>query len=369
MRIGIDVSILSESERTGVEKYCLELVGALGRLKTGHEFHLFSHRTLNRKIGLPETLKVHEGRASGKLAVWRELHLPSRLEKERINVFHSPVTALPMRSKVKKVTTVHELTWLSAPGHQSGLSALPHRARLAYAAHAADAVIAVSSDTRNSIERVYPDLAGRTVVIPHGVSEDFRRIPERKLARQLSRYGLRETPYLLCVGRLDKKKNLPALAEAFQQARYDLPVGTQLVFVGKKGDLDQRDLWRLEKIDGVQITYYVPQDDLIALMNGALMLVHPAAHEGFGLPALEAMACGTPVIAARRGGIVEVTGDAARLFDPDNPDEFAATIIFVATDEEFREELRDRGIERAAKFTWRRTAERTLAVYESVASR
>ncbi|MHC4660575.1 MAG: glycosyltransferase family 4 protein [Planctomycetota bacterium] len=366
MRIGIDVSILAESERTGVENYCHELVCALGELHTPHEFHLFSYKTLHRKLGFPKTLKLHEGRASGRLAPWRELHLPAKISKERIDVFHSPVLALPIRAGVKKVATVHELTWLSAPEHQSGLSAVPHRARLAYAARGADALIAVSHDTKNAIAQVYPEVAERTAVIPHGVSKAFGRIKPRELNIRLSHYGLRDSPYILCVSRLDGKKNLRLLAETYDRVRSELPHGTRLVIAGKPGDLDRRDIDRLEQINGVNLTGYIPEVDLVALMNGALMLVHPAAHEGFGLPPLEAMACGIPVIAADRGGITETLEDAARLFDPDNEDEFAATMIFIATDEEYREELIRRGYLKAAEFTWPRAAAKTLEVFEAV---
>ncbi len=200
-----------------------------------------------------------------------------------------------------------------------------------------------------------------------GVDERFRVVQDRAIVDEaIQRYGLR-SPYVLYVGGFDRRKNVDALVLAYAQTA--VRNEATLVLVGAGEQESARLLATVESAaleNRVRILGYVPDDDLVLLYNGASAFIYPSLYEGFGLPVVEAMACGVPVLASNCTSLPEVVADAALLFDPTRPDDIAAAIdrVFTNGDDEMSR-LRSRGLAVAARLTWRNTAERTLDVYRA----
>jgi glycosyltransferase involved in cell wall biosynthesis len=232
---------------------------------------------------------------------------------------------------------------------------------------AADRVISLSHVMTEDFRRFVKYPIDRVRTIYHGVSAKFR--PERdpgRLAEVREEYGLPDR-YFLFVGHLYPQKNFAVLARAL--ARLGDRVPHRLLIAGRPRYKYGDDLALIDALglrDRVQFLNYVPNDDLPAVYTLAECFVYPSLYESFGLAQLEAMACGCPVVGANAGAIPEVTGDAALLFDPHRPDRLAEALLTVATDRTVRQGMVERGLARAAEFTWDRTARETLAVFEEL---
>ena len=275
------------------------------------------------------------------------------------DLFHAPHYVLPLGLPCPAVVTVHDLIHLRFPEFRTPLETGYARLTVKRALRTARRTIAVSEATRQELVERFGGLATRTVVVANGVDERFRRaLAESELAAALARLDL-APGYLLFVGNPKPHKNLDALLAAhtrLEARRGDVPA---LVLAG--GERARR----LRAGGGVDRLGIVAVEDLPALYRGALALVVPSLWEGFGLPALEAMASGTPVVAADRGGLREVVGDDALRFDPGDVEALERTLERLLDDAELRHELARRGPLRAASFTWQATARATLAVYRT----
>jgi glycosyltransferase involved in cell wall biosynthesis len=280
---------------------------------------------------------------SGRLAtVVRDLWwYPHGLPREArgLDVLHCPTFRGPVRSRVPVVVTVHDLAVLRHPGTFNQWTRRYSRLAVPRVARAARRVIAVSEFTRGEIVELLGVPADRLRVIPNAVGEPFGR--EGPAAAG---------DYVLAVGTLEPRKNLAAAQQAAGR------LGVELKVVGAQG-------WGGVEVDGW--VGRVSDEELAALYRGARCLVYPSLYEGFGIPVLEAMACGTPVVTSTGGATEEVAGGAAVLVDPHDPTAIAAGIEEAVAR---RDELRARGLERAARFTWGRVAAETRAVYQEAAA-
>jgi glycosyltransferase involved in cell wall biosynthesis len=256
-----------------------------------------------------------------------------------LDVLHCPTFRGPVRSRVPVVVTVHDLAVLRHPGTFNQWTRRYSRFAVPRVARAARRVIAVSEFTRREVVELLGVPDERIRVIPNAVGEPF--VPDGPVA---------DGDYVLAVGTLEPRKNLAAAQEAAQR------LGVELKVVGARG-------WGDVQVDGW--LGRVSDDELAVLYRGARCLVYPSLYEGFGIPVLEAMACGTPVVTSAGGATEEVAGGAAVLVDPRDPAAIAAGIEEAGSR---RDELRARGLDRAAQFTWERVAAETLAVYEKAAA-
>jgi glycosyltransferase involved in cell wall biosynthesis len=252
-----------------------------------------------------------------------------------LDVLHCPTFRAPVRSSVPVVVTVHDLAVLRHPGTFNQWTRRYSRLAVPRVARAARRVIAVSDFTRREIVDLLGVPAERISVIPNAVGDPFA--PDGPAA---------EGDYVLAVGTLEPRKNLAVAQQAADR------LGVELRVVGARG-------WGDVQVDGW--LGRVADEELARLYRGARCLVYPSLYEGFGIPVLEAMACGTPVVTSTGGATEEVAGSAAVLVDPHDPVVIASGIEEAAAR---RDELRTRGLERAAQFTWERVAAETWAVYE-----
>jgi glycosyltransferase involved in cell wall biosynthesis len=290
-------------------------------------------------------------------------------------LLHVPYFAGPLRSPLPLVVTVHDVIPLLFPAYRASLAMRLYLRLVSRVARRADAVITDSEHSKRDIVRLLGLPAERISAIPLAADPRFRPAsdPER-LAELRRRFDL-PGPVIFNVGGLDARKNLPALIEAFALALPDLDPATRLVIAGRPHTDNPRLYPPLEPVVrrfGLERLVVLPgavsEEDKLGLYQLADLYVYPSLYEGFGLSPLEAMACGTPVIAANRSSLPEVVGDGGLLVEPE-PGELARAIRRVLLDDRLREDLARRALERAAQFSWERTARETIAVYHQVLGR
>jgi glycosyltransferase involved in cell wall biosynthesis len=369
LRIAIDVSVLDTPEPTGVEKTCASLLRTLAGRKTGHRFTLVAPGRAPRLPPLSEEFEVAVLPAEGPLPLWRERLLPTFVRERGIEAFHSPVAAFPLTASCRKIATMHEVPWLESGTEGDEGRRAAHRIWAYLDAAYADRIVCVSRRTADNLASLYRDAAPKVRVVPHGVESRFRKLAdgEGDLDGLLARLKIPPGPYFLFVGKARARKNLVHAVRAFR-VFLDRTAGPhRLVLAGPGGpSLDEA----LDRARGLGLesrvvaTGYVSDDDLVGLYNRAAALLFLSYSEGFGLPPLEAMACGTPVVASDRGAIPEVVGDAAVVVPPDDPLAIANALAKLEVDAAWRSELAERGRARAATFTWEAAADRILAIYE-----
>jgi glycosyltransferase involved in cell wall biosynthesis len=283
------------------------------------------------------------------------------------HVAHGPVYVGPLFSPCPVVITLHDLSFLRHPGLlRSGSRAyLTLFTRLS--ARRARRAIAVSSHTAREAAQLLGLDRRRIDVIYHGVAEMFRPMPPEEVEGFRQRQRMPDR-YVLYLGTLEPRKNLARLVEAFASGA---PPGWVLVLAGGKGWGYQALAQEIQSrgvVDRVLVAGYVADEDLPLLYNAATVFAYPSLYEGFGMPVLEAMACGVPVLTSNTSSLPEVAGDAALLVDPESVDEMAAGMHRLLSDASLRLQLRGRGLDRASGFRWGTTARQTAHTYQLAAS-
>jgi glycosyltransferase involved in cell wall biosynthesis len=285
-----------------------------------------------------------------------------------VQVFHATEHLLPRLTRTRSVFTLHDTAYLLFPHYHLPRNRIFLRLMMPRFLAQADRIIAVSENTRRDALRLYRIDPEKIEVIAQGVESRFK--PDGDPARSAGvrrRYALPDR-FILCVGTIEPRKNLPTLLEAYAAVRAQHPdVG--LVIAGGKGWLYEGFFRRLRSLGLerlVTVTGQVPDDDLPALLNAAEVFAYPSVYEGFGLPPLEAMACGVPVLCSNTSSLPEVVGDAGLQLPPHDVRAWVEALSRVLDDAHLRETLRARGLARARLFTWDATARKTLDVYRSV---
>lgn len=355
-RVAFDVSVLAEREPTGVARAAEELLRALAAKPEELELVLVAPGTVpERARAAAPRATAHGLRGIWPARLWRELAAPRWARRERIALWHAPVTAFPFRARCARVATVHELA-LDEPGFgaRDGEGALAQRGRLWLAARAATRVLCVSETTRARFAARYPYAASRSRCVPHGVSAAFLGAEALSPARRELLVGGAE-PYLLVLGtRRAKKDPLTALA-AFAAARARLGRGLRLVFAGPLGS-QANELAQAIAGSGldshVHVAGFVPEPELPSLVAGARALLLLSRSEGCGLPVLEAQAAGVPVVATAIEALRETSGGAALFAAPGDADGAARALVALEEQPALRSELVARGRAHAASRTW-----------------
>jgi glycosyltransferase involved in cell wall biosynthesis len=300
------------------------------------------------------------------------LTLSAELRRNRVDVLHVQFTAPPF-SPCPVVVSIHDLSFEHLPQTFKRRSRMQLRMTVRRSARNAAQVIALSEHARTDLINTYNLRPEKVNVVPLAAPTAFAPVrDDNELQRVRQTYGI-DRDYILSVGSIQPRKNLRRLIEAYSILRHEQSEGKlpQLVLVGKNAWLYDETLRSLKDRDvgaSIILTGYVPESDLPALYSGALCFIYPSYFEGFGLPPLEAMKCGAPVIVGNETSLPEVVGDAALMIDPFDVSAIAAAIQKVITDSDFRLELRVKGLQRAKQFDWKETARQTLAVYEKAFS-
>ena len=373
MHIAIDAHSVG-AELGGNESYAINLIEALAEIDQTNLYTLYvtKRAAIERFDRRWPNFKVKQTWPHTPL-VRIPLTLSRELRRNPVDVLHVQYTAPPF-APCPVVTTIHDLAFEHLPETFKRRSWMQLRLTVRQTARRAAHIITVSEYSAEDISRTYGIAPQRITVTPEAAPAGFAPVTnETELRRIRESYGI-NGDYILSLCSIQPRKNLVRLIEAYSCLRGVRPEVKlpQLVLAGKRGWLDSETFRAAERTDlGKEILFtgYVPERDLAGLYSGALCFVYPSYFEGFGLPLVEAMQCGVPVIAGNRTSLPEVLGDAGLLFDPFDTQALVRALTQVIDDSEYRAVLRSKGLERAKKFDWRTTAQLTLGVYERVVKR
>lgn len=376
MHVAINAHLLAHTDsfrRAGISHYVEQTLLQLGAIDRQNRYDVYTTRGLSADaLALPPNFRVIPSRLptiNPRVRIpWEQLLAPLLLRHSRADLFHGVHSVVPLLSPAPTVVTVHDLAFIrfTQTFRAYNRAYLDFATRLSV--RRARRVLVVSEHTRREVIGLLGVPPERIVVTPNAVREHFRPPDPAALAAFRAQKGLPEQ-FLLYVGTLEPRKNLTTLLEAYAQLarRHNVP----LVVGGGKGWLYDAVFQRLDQLglrERVQFVGYVDEEELPLWYAAATVFVFPSLYEGFGMPPLEAMACGTPVLTSNSSSLPEVVGDAGLLAPPHDPAGFAEALDRLLSDAALREELRERGLVQATRFSWRTTAERTLAAYEAVAA-
>jgi len=367
VRIAIDAHSVG-ARLGGNETYAINLIEALAEIDQSNQYTLYVTKpeAIDRFAGRWPNFQVRQTLPHTPL-VRIPLTLSSELRRHPVDVLHVQYTAPPF-APCPVVATIHDLAFEHLPETFNRRSWMQLRLTVRRTARRAAQIITVSEFSRQDIIASYGIPAEKVTVTPEAASENFQHVNDgHRLQTIRERYGI-ERDYILSLCSIQPRKNLVRMIEAYSYLHQLRPTVKlpQLVLAGKRGWLDDETFRAAAKSAArrdIKFTGYIKDQDLPALYSGALCFIYPSYFEGFGLPVLEAMQCGVPVLAANRTSLPEVVGDAGLLFDPFNAKAIAEALARVIEDSNYRAELGHRGIERARAFKWTTSARLTLEIY------
>ncbi|MBN1566000.1 MAG: glycosyltransferase family 4 protein [Anaerolineae bacterium] len=367
LTIAIDASRTTTARRTGTENYALQLIRALLALDTPHQFRLYFRDTPPPDL-FPDQPHVIR-RVIPWARVWTHTRFAWALRQDRPDVTFVPAHTLPVWLPGPAVVTVHDLGYVYFPEAHLPFARRYLAWSTRYSVRRASRIIADSLATAKDVAAHYGANSNKITVIYPGVDESLAPVTNpAALAAVRQKYGL-PARYLLFLGTLQPRKNIARIVQAYaqwQQASAGIYADVALVLAGQQGWL--YDPHWTSGVEGVILPGYVDDQDVAALYSGALALLFPTLHEGFGFPVLEAMRCGTPVITSTTSSLPEVAGDAALLVNARQTDEIAAAIARVVSDDTLRANLIAKGHQQTTSFTWAQAAQHTLNVLLSAAT-
>ncbi|MBN1593226.1 MAG: glycosyltransferase [Candidatus Coatesbacteria bacterium] len=374
MHIAIDARRISD-RHAGMGVYTFNLLRAMEKIDTRNQYTIFHNPLKTNKIDFknpnfskyvtPITIENH---LVGDF--WRNFYLPHRLRSDGTDVFHDPGYFLPIVSGgYKSVVTVHDLVVYTFPQTNSKKYFWYMRQMTKIGVQKADLIIALSFHTKEDLIRILKVPESKVRVVYSATNEYLKPVTDpAEIAAAREKFGI-DGPYILCVNTIEPRKNLPRLLSAYHLLKTEMKLEHKLVVCGMFGWLYGDVFTTIRELgleDSIIFTSYVKDEDLPRLYSGADLFVFPSLYEGFGLPALEAMACGAPVITSSSSSLPEIVGDAAIMINPYSIDELAEAMFGVLTDKKLRDRMRRDGLARASLFSWEKTASHTLSIYEEL---
>jgi glycosyltransferase involved in cell wall biosynthesis len=357
--------------RTGVGYYTEHLLQHLARevSHTGDEIVVVSNQPIDIQAPLPRHVRVHDGHRFPVRIGWMQMRAAAALHCLAPDVAHFTNAMIPFDSPVPTVVTVHDMSLRLYPACHPLRRRLLNRPLMRVAIRQASAIVTVSHSARRDLLQLHRVDAGRVSVVHEAASPVFRRIADRALLDDTRRrYALPER-FILYVGTIEPRKNLVRLMSAFATAR-QAGIAQHLVCVGPYGWASRDLSGHIDALgvrDVVHFTGYVPFQDLPAIYNLGDFFAFPSLYEGFGLPVVEAMASGLPVLTSNTSSLGEIAGDAAETIDPTDTNAMSEAIYLLATRRDLRADLAARGLRQARRFSWTQTAREMLAVYHHAA--
>lgn len=360
--IGIDAR-LTHYRVGGISRYITALVSALEQLGPPHKFTLLQSRKAKGRLSA----------RFGSASTWTPPHhaleraaLSLELARHRFDLLHSPDFIAPLRGGKRHVITVHDLSFIHYPEYITAESRHYYNGQIEASVWRADHILAPSEATKADLVDILAVPGDKITVHPEGVEDQFKPLPDEHSRPVVEALGLPRC-YLLAVGTMEPRKNLVGLARAYRELKLDYPDAPKLVMVGRPGwhfDQLMADLLDVGVNDDLIIRHDVTDAQLPALYNRALALIAPSFYEGFGLTALEAMACGTAPIVSRVSSLPEIVGDVGALIDPHDIGSIAAALSRALSDSHWREQQEAAALRQAARFRWSDTARIVLECYE-----
>ena len=368
MRIAINAMTLGPRD-TGVGVWTRGLIRSLGAADPENDYLIYHGEDATELPSLPGNaryvrIRFHNRRRALRI-LWEQLVLPRRLRRDRVDVLHCPAYLLPLRCETPTVLTLHDLFALSHPSFCTPLNAHHYRLALPASIRRATVVHCTSHWTRKRLLERFPGARERAHVIHPGIDGIFRPQPTAATARFMEEHGLSEAPWL-SAGRPEPKKNLDLLLEALAALKGRRQLRRKLVMVGGRHWWGHDVMARVRLLglaEDVVHLGYVARAQMPVIYAAAFALVFPSRAEGFGLPPLEAMACGTAVLSSGKAGLAESAAEAALRVSVDDPADLAQKMHTLESIPSLREEMRRAGLQRAAAFRWSDAARRFLELY------
>jgi glycosyltransferase involved in cell wall biosynthesis len=373
MRIGLDAIPLA-TPRTGVGHYTFELARHLALVAPEHSFQLVSPFPFDPPIedeDLPDNLKAIRPQVGPWRRRWFAVGLPMYVKQSALDLFHGTNYDIPLWSKSPSVLTIHDLSLLLYASTHVGRLVRRGRFRLPIMARRAAAIITPSQAVKREVGQYLKVNPSKLFVIPEASRSVFYPVQSDESAEVLRRFKI-EDNFILFVGTIEPRKNLATLLQAFEEVLRHTQLKPQLVVAGKVGWLSDKLFSRVGESDAADrliFTGYLGDDDLRALYSSCSAFVYPSLYEGFGLPVLEAMACGAPVVTSDIPSLTETAGGAARLVAPRDAQALAQNLVDLLENESERKYLSQAGLEHSRNFSWENAARATLDVYSEVVSR
>lgn len=357
--IGIDASRSTSEQQTGTERYSRRIIQELLDLGINQRFRLY----LNAMTPMPLRQRAYvEQRLIPFPRLWTHLRLSSELARHPVDVLFVPAHVVPPVRPAATVVTIHDLGYLYEPAAHTSLSRTYLDWSTRWSVRAARSIIAISEATKRDLVQFYGVPPHKVSVVYHGIDERFQPASRSQISRVKQELGIGDQ-FILFVGTIQPRKNVVRLIDAFTLIA-DERDRLQIVLAGKigwKSSEIERAISASRHSDRILLLGHVPDGDLPALYSASSAFALPSLYEGFGLPALEALACGTPVLVSDRGSLPEVVGDAAAVVDPTNVAEIADGLRHVL-DVDGRADRIERGRVHASKFSWEKTGRQTLEI-------
>ena len=379
MRIGINTLSLIPGHIGGMETYLVNLIQALANIDTQNQYFLFvTPANKTRFVIMKDNFVTVECKVPAQSVpirvAWEQAFLPWQILRLRLDVMHFPCNISSIFVPCKCVLTIHDLSSFyyskNLPGYMDTKYLICLKSLLKYSSKRADRIITDSHSTKEDVIRYLKVNPNKIEVVYLGRPSNkiWKCLTPSTISNVLQNYNL-NSKYILTIGNKHKHKNFDRLLEAvvILKRKYEQP--HKLVMVGMKGTAYSELLYKIKVLNLSQeviVTDYIPDEHIPALYSAADVFVFPSCYEGFGLPPLEAMTLGVPVVSSNAASLPEVVGDAAILFNPFDVNEMAEAIYKVINDLTFKKELVKRGYERVKKFSWDKTAKNTLAIYEEI---
>lgn len=367
MRIGIDASTIGT--QGGPRTYVLNLIESLLKIDRDNEYVLFYNS--KEHVGkFPQVREVVVPFSNPATRLFREhLLMAYHYKRERLDIIHNPKSAISFLKPCKTVVTIFDLIPITNPETEKWMARVYWKIQIPAAARHADFVITSSEFAKREIIRRYGTPEDRIAVIPIAYNSYCRPIEKTQESDEVRRKYSIPDRYILYVGTIQPRKNIDTLVKAYSKLVKTKGVTHKLVITGRKGWL-YGPLFELIKSEGLEqnviFTGFVPDEELPYIYSGAELFVYLSLFEGFGIPPLEAMACGVPVICSNTTSLPEVVGDAGILKAPLDQDGIEKSIFTVLENDSLRAEMRLNGLAQAKKFSWERTAKETLKVYQGM---
>jgi len=367
MKIGIDGIPLAEP-KTGVGHYTFEIAVEVARQSPSDIFEVLSHLPFADLDPAPANLSFIKQPVNSATKHWWTIGLPLYIKRARLDLFHGTNYDVPVWGGCPTVLTIHDLSQLLFPETHEARRIRRARRRLPVMSRRATMIITPTEAVKSEVCEHLRVPREKVVVVNEAPRRTFYAMPLAEASATVRRLGI-EDEFILYVGTIEPRKNLITLVQAFEEVLRSTTLRPQLVIAGKKGWLTDELFAYIDSAklgDRLCLTGYLGDDELRALYSACRVMVYPALYEGAGLPTLEAMACGAPVITTNTAAITEMVGDKTRLFSPRDFRALTQQIVELLTTSAARESLSRDGIEHAARFTWERAARETLEIYRRV---
>lgn len=356
MKIAIDIQT-TLGQKVGMGIYVANLIDRLPKIDSppagGNEYLFFAPKT-NKDLSVPKRF------------FWDQFGFPKQAKKEKVDILHQPCFSAPMFYNGKIVVTAHDIITMLFPSKMARASNFFFSRFMPWSYRFADLIIADSNHTKNDIVKHLKIKADKIHVVHLAANSNFKPIEKNNLEKVKNKYQL-NFPYILHVGTLEPRKNLNFLIRAYHLAKEKYKIPHKLVITGKKGWHYQElfsEVERLNLENEVIFTGYIPDEEMPAIYNLADLFAFPSFYEGFGLPPLEAMSCGAPVVSSNTSSLPEVVGDAGVLLPPKGEKLWAEKMAEVLNNGKLRITMGNKGVEQAKKFSWDKCAKETIEVYK-----